>query len=100
MKITFKRLVHSPIDGKKWRVVLLNEEGKERHVDFGATGYIDFTQPPHDAKRKMLYMLRHKSREDWTKSGIFSAGFWSRWLLWNKSSISASLSDVKSRFGL
>lgn len=99
MKITFKRLVHSPIDGKKWRVVLLNEQGREHHVDFGATGYEDYTQHK-DPKRKMLYMLRHKSREDWTKSGVFTAGFWSRWLIWNKSSISASLNDVKSRFGL
>lgn len=99
MKITFKRLVQSPIDGKKWRVVLLNEDGKEHHVDFGATGYQDFTQHKNEV-RKSLYILRHKSREDWTKSGVFSAGFWSRWLLWNRSSISASLHDVKSRFGL
>jgi Family of unknown function (DUF5754) len=99
MRVTFKRLVKSPIGGKKWRVVLLNEEGKERHVDFGATGYTDFTLSKSEDK-KALYLQRHKAREDWTKSGIFSAGFWSRWLLWNKSSISASLSDVKSRFNL
>ena len=99
MKITFKRLVHSPIDGKKWRVVLLNEQGREHHVDFGATGYEDYTQHK-DPKRKALYMLRHKSREDWTKSGVFTAGFWSRYLLWNRSSIRASLSDVRSRFSL
>jgi hypothetical protein len=99
MKITFKRLVHSPIDGKKWRVVLLNEQGREHHVDFGATGYQDFTQHGEEV-RKSLYILRHKSREDWAKSGVFTAGFWSRWLLWNKSSIRASLNDVKSRFSL
>lgn len=99
MKITFKRLIQSPIDGKKWRVVLLNEEGREHHVDFGATGYQDFTISK-DETRKALYLLRHKTREDWTKSGIFTAGFWSRWLLWNLSSIRASLSDVRSRFSL
>ena len=99
MKITFKRLISSPIDGKKWRVYLVKEDGKERHVDFGATGYEDFTQHK-DAIRKALYMLRHKTREDWTKSGIFTAGFWSRWLLWNKSSIASSLHDIKNRFGL
>lgn len=99
MKITFKRLISSPIDGKKWRAYLVNEEGRERHVDFGATGYEDYTQH-QDPKRKALYMLRHKAREDWSKSGVFTAGFWSRWLLWNRSSIRASLQDVKSRFGL
>lgn len=99
MKITFKRLISSPIDGKKWRVYLVNEEGRERHVDFGATGYEDYTQH-QDPKRKALYMLRHKAREDWSKSGVFTAGFWSRWLLWNRSSVRASLEDVKSRFGL
>ncbi len=99
MKITFKQLISSPIGGKKYRVVLLDEDGRERHVDFGATGYTDFTLSK-DESRKSLYLLRHKAREDWTKSGIFHAGFWSRWILWNKSSIRASLSDVRSRFSL
>jgi len=99
MKITLKRLIKSPIEGKKWRVVLLNEEGREHHVDFGATGYTDFTLSKDEA-RKALYLQRHKAREDWTKSGIFHAGFWSRWILWNKSSVRESVNDVKSRFGL
>jgi len=96
--VKFEKLIKSPIAGKKWRVYL-SDGDHERHVDFGATGYEDYTQH-HDAKRKALYLLRHKSREDWTKSGIYTAGFWSRWLLWNLPSLHASQVNVRERFSL
>jgi hypothetical protein len=34
----------------------------------------------------------------WGKSGIDTAGFWSRWLLWNKPTIKESYDDIKRRF--
>ena len=49
-----------------------------------------------DEERKKKYLARHKARENWTKSGLDTAGFWSRWLTWNKSSISASIKDIES----
>ena len=48
--------------------------------------------------RKNRYILRHEKNEDWSKSGINTAGFWSRWLLWNKPSIKESYEDIKKRF--
>ena len=48
--------------------------------------------------RKNRYILRHEKNEDWGKSGINTAGFWSRWLLWNKPSIKESYEDIKKRF--
>ena len=67
-------------------------------VHFGATGYQDFTQHG-DEKRKAAYLSRHKKNEDWTLQGAKSAGFWAHWLLWNKPSLSASITDVNKRFG-
>ena len=66
-------------------------------VYFGATGYSDFTKHKDEA-RKQLYINRHKNNEDWSKSGIDTAGFWSRWLLWHKPSIKESYEDIKKRF--
>ena len=47
---------------------------------------------------KKRYINRHKNNEDWTKSGIDTAGFWSRWLLWNKKTIQDSYKDIKNNF--
>ncbi len=60
---------------------------------FGAAGYSDFTIH-RDEARKLRYIKRHNN-ENWAKSGINSAGFWSRWLLWNLPTITASYQDIK-----
>ena len=49
-----------------------------------------------DKARKQRYMNRHKSREDWSKP--MSAGSLSRYILWNKPTLKASISDYKKRF--
>ena len=86
-------------DGKhKYQVELLNKDtGRTKTVKFGAKGYSDFTQNK-DEERKSNYIARHKAREDWTKSGIDTAGFWSKNLLWNKPSVDASLKDLKKKY--
>ena len=66
-------------------------------VHFGATGYQDFTTSK-DEKRKASYLARHKTSEDWTLAGVNTAGFWARWLLWNKPSSTASIRDDNQRF--
>ena len=65
----------------------------------GASGYSDFTIHKDEA-RKQRYINRHKNNEDWTKSGIDTAGFWSRWLLWNKPTIKNSYLDIKEKFNI
>jgi hypothetical protein len=72
---------------------ILTETGKK--VYFGAKGYQDFTTHKDEA-RKHRSIQRHEAREDWT--GINKAGFWSRWLLWNKPTIKESYDDIKRRF--
>ena len=70
-----------------------------KKVYFGASGYSDFTIHKDEA-RKQRYINRHKNNEDWTKSGIDTAGFWSRWLLWNKPTIKNSYLDIKEKFNI
>ena len=65
------------------------------HTAFGALGYEDFTQHG-DTKRKQAYIRRHRKNENW--NDISTSGAWSRWLLWNKKSITASLADIKRKF--
>jgi hypothetical protein len=81
---------------KKWMVT---KEGSRRKIYFGAAGYDDFTIH-RDAARRNLYLLRHKKRENWTVTGINTRGFWSRWLLWNKSTLNQSILDMESRFDI
>ncbi len=78
--------------GKKYYIITKNNE----KVYFGAAGYSDFTIHK-DEQRKQRYINRHKNNENWSKSGIDTAGFWSRWLLWNENTIKDSYMDIKSR---
>ena len=70
-----------------------------RKIYFGAAGMSDFTKHKDEA-RKQRYINRHKNNEMWGQSGIDTAGFWSRWLLWNKKTIKESYNDIKNRFNI
>ena len=67
----------------------------DKKVYFGAAGMSDFTKHKDEA-RKQRYIDRHKKNESQTNKD--TAGFWSRWLLWNKPTIKASYEDIKKRF--
>ena len=88
----------SKAKGKKM-FVRLSDGDKVKTVHFGAKGFEDYTTHK-DESRKLRYLSRHKSGEDWGKSGVYTAGFWSRWVLWNKPTITESIADVKSRFNI
>jgi hypothetical protein len=55
-------------------------------VRFGRKGFSDFTLHK-DPERMKRYLTRHRSRENWTRSGARTAGFWSRWFLWSSPSL-------------
>ena len=63
-------------------------------IHFGADGYDDYTTHK-DPKRKAQYIARHKNNEDWNNPE--TAGFWARWLLWNKPSLNDPIADPKHR---
>ena len=57
----------------------------------------DFTKH-RDPARKERYLKRHKANENWNNP--LTAGALSRWILWNKPTLSASIKDFEDRFNL
>jgi len=71
----------------------------KKTVHFGATGFSDYNKHK-DPMRKLRYDNRHKTNENWSKSGLKTAGFWSKWILWNKPGLLASIKDTEKRFNI
>ena len=83
---------------KKYKVIIERND-KKKTIHFGAKGMSDYTKHK-DPKRKENYTARHAKREDWNKSGLDTAGFWSKNLLWNKPTITDSIKDIEKRFNI
>ena len=94
---TLVTLKKSPIKAKKMTVVVVNKNGRKKTIHFGATGYSDYTIHKDPARRDR-YDARHRSRENWKDP--MTAGFWAKWILWNKPTINASIRDTAKRFNL
>jgi hypothetical protein len=90
-------LKKSPRDEKKSVAVFDLGNGRTKTTHFGATGYSDF-RTNRSEERKDSYIARHSARENFNDPT--TAGALSRWLLWNKPTLEASLRDFKSRFNL
>jgi len=88
------KLSKSNRKGKKFMVEV---DGKKIH--FGASGYSDYTINKNDKKMK-AYLARHKPREKWGKSGIKTAGYWSRWILWSKPSITEAIKHIEKKHNI
>jgi hypothetical protein len=114
-------LTKSPTDVKKFRVTF--EDGKK--VDFGQKGYSDFTLHKNPFRMRS-YVRRHggkvpktlensedpqkvlksmlnvstSDKEYWSKNGIKTAGFWSRWLLWSLPNLKDAKRFIESRFNV
>jgi len=85
-------LIKSPNADKKYRAVF--SDGKK--IDFGATGYTDYTLSG-DKEKRARYLTRHRGNESWNNPR--SAGALSRWILWGDStSIQQNLASFKSKF--
>jgi hypothetical protein len=92
IKYYVSKLSRSEKPDKKFKVTIDN-----RTIHFGAKGMSDYTINK-DPERKRLYIKRHRARENWSKSGIKTAGFWSRWLLWNKPTLNESIQNIENKF--
>jgi hypothetical protein len=82
---------------KKLMAVFRLDTGRTKTIHFGAKGYDDFTTTRDEAK-KASYIQRHSARED--HNNPLTAGALSRWILWNKPTIKASIRDFCRRFQL
>lgn len=91
-------LEYSNIPTKKFKVTIMDPITQTKKiVHFGAKNYSDYTIHK-DYERMQRYTLRHKSRENWNRSGIYTAGFWSKHLLWSKPSLNQSIKYMQEKF--
>lgn len=97
-RLRLVKLVKSPNKTKKYRAHF--SDGT--HTDFGASGYQNYggvgKERHLDEERKRRYIERHKARENWNNPK--SPGALSRWVLWNKKTLGASVADYKRRFNM
>jgi len=87
-------LKKSKRDDKRF-VLIMEDLGHKHH--FGLKGGKTFIDGRTE-KERQNYIARHKVRENW--DNIHTAGFWSRWLLWNKPTLTESIKDVEKRFNV
>jgi hypothetical protein len=88
-------VLHPDTDGIRKFVARFPEGGT---VHFGQYGASDYTAHK-DRERMLRYLTRHRSRENWTRSGAKTAGFWSRWLLWSEPSFEQALVRTEKVLG-
>lgn len=91
MKIYFPYKSDKP--EKKYFIVT----NTNKKVYFGQAGAEDFTIH-RDEERRQRYITRHKSREDWTKNGINSAGFWSYHYLWHYPTKKEAYNNILNKY--
>jgi len=82
---------------KKYMAIFFDNGKKVKTTHFGAKNMSDFTIHK-DKERKQRYLDRHRKRENWNDP--MTAGALSRWILWNKPTLDASIKDFKKRFKL
>jgi hypothetical protein len=95
MKFKNYKFIISPSTriNKKFMVVISNHKFKKT-IHFGQKGFSDYTIHK-DYDRMLRYSKRHEKNEDW--DNILTAGFWAKWVLWNKPSFRDSIKDIESR---
>jgi hypothetical protein len=89
-------LSHSKVQGKRYVVKVYQDGDFMRSINFGSSEHENYTMHK-DIVRKRRYIDRHEKHEDWTK---INAGSLSRYLLWNKPTLTASVKDFQRRFGV
>ena len=107
MKTKLLRIVQSSNKSKKYDAIFMVDD-KEKKVSFGASGYRDYTlinnknskfYLPKILDRNVVkdsYIRRHEKNENWNNP--LTAGALSRFILWNKKTLSTSIRDYKKRF--
>lgn len=63
-----------------------------KKIYFGQKGASDYLDHKSDL-RKDRYILRHKKNENW--NDLKTAGFWSRYLLWEKPNMKSAISNIQ-----
>ena len=79
---------------KKFNAIINDKKnGKTKTISFGQSGASDYTIHK-DPERKERYITRHKNNENWTKSGVGTAGWLSRFILWEKQTLKGAVENA------
>ncbi len=81
----------SHLQDKKYMAII----DDKKTIHFGQAGASDMTLHKNE-DRKMRYISRHQKNEDWNNP--MTAGFYSRWITWNKPTLTESIKDTNNRF--
>ena len=58
----YMQITKSNIKGKKFTAMVYDANKQPiKTTQFGATGYPDYTVPPHDEEKRKRYISRHQS---------------------------------------
>jgi len=98
-------LYKSDKPNKKYLVQFENPDtGRINTIHFGAikpdgTPYQHFIDHK-DEDRKNRYLKRHRGMGENWNNPYSGAGFWARWILWNKPTLTSSIKDTNERFDI
>ena len=91
----FLGITKSPNPKKKWRATFENN-GREKHTDFGDSSMEDYTQH-HDDQRRENYRSRH--HKDLKTGDPSRAGYLSYYILWGPySTVRANTLAYRNKF--
>ena len=95
VKVDIKKSTNSD---KKLMAIFYSDSGEKiKTTHFGSADMSDYTKH-NDDERKKRYIERHRVNENW--ADYKSTGSLSRYILWNKATLTASINDYKSKFKL
>ena len=104
MAIKLVSIVPAKSTDKAKYIATFERDGRTNTTKFGAKGYKDYTiyyktegKAEADMRRK-AYIARHSASEDFTNP--MSAGALSRYILWEKPTITAAISAFRKRFNI
>lgn len=87
-------LLKSSNPKKKYMVHIISKKsGREKTIHFGLSGASHYSIHKNE-DRKLRYINRHRANENWNDPE--TAGYYSRWVLWNLPTIQASWKWVKT----
>jgi len=95
--MVYVELKKATTQGKKYTAIFYdNDRRKIKTTHFGSD-MSNYTIHKDD-ERKQRYLARHRANENW--DDYMSSGALSRWILWQKPTISESYNDYIKRFNL
>ena len=90
------KVIHAPHGSGKKLVAIFDNDGRQKKIPFGAYNSETFSEGASNEKR-LAYIARHKVNEDWS---TINAGSLSRYVLWEKPSISAGVAFFKKKYNV